>query len=76
MGSDDARHSAGAVLRGLVRPLYLPSALYSVGVGAAIPAQVLVGVEAGLAPATVALLVAWSGVAMVVGSWAAGPVVD
>ncbi|CAM4045248.1 MFS transporter [Janibacter anophelis] len=64
------------VLRGLVRPLYLPSALYSVGVGAAIPAQVLVGLEVGLAAATVALVIAGSGVALIAGTWWGGPVVE
>lgn len=68
--------STREVLCGLVRPLYLPSAVYSVGVGAAIPAQVTVGLDVGLTASVVALLVACSGAAMIAGTWWAGTVVE
>lgn len=67
---------ARELLGSLVRPLYLPSALYSVGVGAAIPAQVLVGLHVGLDAPMVALLIAVSGAVMVAGTWVAGDVVE
>lgn len=68
--------SARAVMQRLVRPLNLPSAVYSVGVGAAILAQVLVGLAVGLSPSTVALVMALSGVVMVLGTWGSGAVVE
>lgn len=71
-----AADSARAVIGRLVRPLYLPSALYSVGTGAAIPAQVLVGLSIGLDAGAVALALTLSGVVMVAGTAATGPVVE
>lgn len=68
--------SARAVIGRLVRPLYLPSALYSVGTGAAVPAQVLVGLAVGLDAGQVAWAMVFSGVVMVVGTAATGGVVE
>lgn len=68
--------SARAVIGRLMRPLYLPSAVYSVGVGAAIPAQVLMGLAVGLDAGQVAVALAASGVVMVGGTALAGGVVE
>lgn len=68
--------SARAVIGRLMRPLYVPSALYSVGTGAAIPAQVLVGLAVGLDAGQVAWALTASGVVMVTGTAATGSVVE
>lgn len=63
-------------LRPLVRPVYAPSLVYSVGVGALAPATVLLGLALRLEPSAIAAWVAAGAVAAVLGSLAAGQLVD
>ena len=63
-------------LRPLVRPVYAPSLVYSVGVGALAPATVLLGLRLGLEASAIAAWVAAAAGAAVIGSLVAGPVVD
>ena len=63
-------------LRPLVRPVYAPSLVYSIGVGALAPATVLLGLDLGLDASAIAAWVAAGAVAAVVGSLVAGQVVD
>ena len=63
-------------LRPLVGPVYAPSAVYSIGVGAAAPATALLGLRLGLDASAIAAWVAAAAGAAVAGSLVAGPVVD
>lgn len=63
-------------LRPLLRPVYAPSLVYSVGVGAMAPATVLLGLELGLGASAIAAWVAGGALAAVAGSLLAGAVVD
>lgn len=59
-------------LRGLVLPVFTPTAVYATGAAAIVPAQVITGLALGLDAAQVALVAAWLGMVAVIGALVAG----
>lgn len=60
------------VVRELWWPVLAPSFVYSAGAAAIVPAQVLTGLQLGMSPSQVSVLVTWLGLCAVIGSVVAG----